>query len=499
MRRRGLLSGTLAVLASPGILRAQPTRVLRLIARGDPGRMDAVADPRPEVGDAALLLGDTLYGVDSRLEPRPQLCEGHEVSEDRRDWRFRLRPGLRFHDGAPVLARDAVASLRRWMARDRMGRELAARLDEIAALDDAVFRLRLRTPFFPLLHALAKPDPPLAVIVPERLALLDPAAPLPGPVGCGPLRLVAGDSGPDMAVFERFADYRPRAEAADWLAGGKRVLFERLEWTWPDDPAAAAEALATGAADWWATPPSAQVSALKRNRALAVDVADPLGRVGLLRLDRSAPPFDDVRARRAVLLALGPDACMAALTGGDDALWRAMPTIYAPGTPAAGLAAPQSPPRAADLDGARRLLADAGAAGARVLVSPVGGATLEERAQAGAIVATLQRLGLAAELRPAAPTSQALSASLPGASAATPAHPALDDAGPGAVAAARAAWFEAATPGQAEAALSAVNRAALDDVAFVPTGQFTRYQAWRLSLSGVARAPSPLPWGVQKT
>ena len=74
------------------------------------------------------------------------MCEGHEVSPDGLAWTFRLRPGLKWHDNQPVLARDCTASLERWMVRDNMGQMVKARLAEIAPLDDRSFRLRLTKP-----------------------------------------------------------------------------------------------------------------------------------------------------------------------------------------------------------------------------------------------------------------------------------------------------------------------------------------------------------------
>jgi peptide/nickel transport system substrate-binding protein len=56
---------------------------------------------------------DTLYGVDDALRPCPQMAAGHVVEDDGKIWKIALREGLRFHDGEKVLARDAVASLKR--------------------------------------------------------------------------------------------------------------------------------------------------------------------------------------------------------------------------------------------------------------------------------------------------------------------------------------------------------------------------------------------------
>jgi len=75
------------------------------------------------------------------------MVEGHEVSQDGLLWTMRLREGLRFHDGTPVLARDALASIQRWGARDMYGQEVLGRAEEITASDDRTLRFRLKLPF----------------------------------------------------------------------------------------------------------------------------------------------------------------------------------------------------------------------------------------------------------------------------------------------------------------------------------------------------------------
>ena len=65
----------------------------------------------------AYLVFDTLYGIDTKWKARPQMVEGHAGEEDGLTWTLTLRDGLRFHDKEPVLARDVVASIRRFAPR----------------------------------------------------------------------------------------------------------------------------------------------------------------------------------------------------------------------------------------------------------------------------------------------------------------------------------------------------------------------------------------------
>ena len=71
--------------------------------------------------NAAALVWDTLYGVDRALKSQRQMIDVEEVSAQGRTWTFRLRADLKFHDGEPVRAKDAVASINRWAARDATG------------------------------------------------------------------------------------------------------------------------------------------------------------------------------------------------------------------------------------------------------------------------------------------------------------------------------------------------------------------------------------------
>ena len=94
----------------------------------------------------ALMVFDTLYSLDVAYRAQPQMVAGHRVSDDGLTWRLTLRDGLRFHDGTPVLARDVVASLKRWAVRDSYGGALFATVDELSAPSDTVVTFRLKQP-----------------------------------------------------------------------------------------------------------------------------------------------------------------------------------------------------------------------------------------------------------------------------------------------------------------------------------------------------------------
>ena len=257
----------------PRLSQGAAARTLRFVPQANLANFDPIWGTQYVVRNASAMVWDLLYGVDEKLEPQPQMVEADEVSADGLTWTFRLREGLRFHDNEPVLAKDVVASITRWMPRDPMGQMLARRPE----------RAGRRWTTAPSAGALKKPFPKLPLRArQDRHALLlhhagaDRARPTPSPqiteyVGSGPMRFVRNEWVPGArAAFERFAGYQPRPEPGTWLAGGKRMGVDRVEWHIMPDPATASAALQNGEVDWWENPhhrPGADAEAQPQRRA----------------------------------------------------------------------------------------------------------------------------------------------------------------------------------------------------------------------------------------
>src|SRR5262249_25063435 len=96
---------------------------------------------------------------------------------------------------------------------------------------------------------------PCCFVMPARIAATDPFKQINEYVGSGPMRFVKHEWLPGArAVFEKFADYMPRSEPASWLAGGKEIISDRIEWIIISDPSTAAAALQNGEVDWLELP-----------------------------------------------------------------------------------------------------------------------------------------------------------------------------------------------------------------------------------------------------
>jgi len=122
MRRRDLLITAAAALAAPRIGRAASASTLRFIPQSDLTILDPHWTTAYVTRNHGYLVFDTLYGTDGQFRPSPQMVAGHVVEDGGLRWTLTLRDGLLWHDGTPVLARDCVASIRRWGQRDASGR-----------------------------------------------------------------------------------------------------------------------------------------------------------------------------------------------------------------------------------------------------------------------------------------------------------------------------------------------------------------------------------------
>src|SRR6266852_2456959 len=102
---------------------------------------------------------------------------------------------------------------------------------------------------------------------------------------------------------------------------------------------------------------------LQKNRNVTVAIRDPLGTVGMLFFNHLHPPFNDVRARRAILMAISQEDYMHAFPGNDDKMWKQLSGYFTPGTPLYNEEGGEILKGTRHLDAAKRLLAESGYAG----------------------------------------------------------------------------------------------------------------------------------------
>jgi peptide/nickel transport system substrate-binding protein len=330
--------------------------------------LDPVLTSVSSVRSHGYLVFDTLYGMGQGYTPRPQMLAGDQIEDDGLTWHLTLRDGLLFHDGEAVLARDCVASIRRWAVHDPLGQALMARTDALSTIGDRTLRFRLKRPFPLLPYALGKLGGTMCAIMPERLAGGDPFRPVTEMVGSGPYRFLSDERVFGVrVVYERFERYRPRPDGVpEGTAGPKVVYFDRVEWDVIPDPAAAAGALQSGAVDAWEIPPVDLLPLIQHSSRLKLELVHDAGFCGLLRPNHRVPPFDRGDLRRAVLGAIDETRFMTAAMGTDFALWQVPCGFFPPNSPFASDIGMDQLSTRPDAGRVKRALADAGYDGAAV-------------------------------------------------------------------------------------------------------------------------------------
>ncbi|SDR57616.1 peptide/nickel transport system substrate-binding protein [Rhizobiales bacterium GAS113] len=508
-------------LAGPALAQGA-ANTLRFVPHADLSALDPIWTTAYVVRNHGYMVFDTLYAVDSKFQLRPQMAQGHEVTDDGRVWTIRLRDGLMFHDGAPVLARDCVASIRRWAARDGFGQTLMAQTDELAALDDRTLRFRLKAPFPLLAEALGKLSSPVPFMMPERLAQTDAMQQIKEAVGSGPFRFLKDEwvQG-SAAAYARFDGYVPRSEKPDGATGGKVVNVARVEWRTIPDASTAVAAMQTGQMDWLEQPSPDLLSLVAARKDLTVSTLDPIGTYVLLRFNHLYPPFDDVAVRRAVLHAVDQKDYLQAMVGDTDR-FRECKAFFPCGTPLS--TGTGSAAMTGKLDEARAMLKQSRYDGRKVvIISPT---DLPLLAALGDVTADLlKRLGMQVDLvatdwgtvmarRASQKPPEEGGWNVFHTTAVAPefmspaSHLALRGNGKAGWAgwftdprleSLRSEWFAAPDAAAGLRLAGEMEQEAFDQVPYVPLGQFQQPTLFRTSVQDIVPASAPLFWNLRKT
>ncbi|HYU15411.1 MAG TPA: ABC transporter substrate-binding protein, partial [Candidatus Acidoferrum sp.] len=277
-------------------------------SRRDPGTLvvgrpsDALSLDPARVGDIeSVEVCEQIYETLLTYDPgtrqfRPGLAESWEVSRDGREWTFRLRDGVRFHDGTPLDADAVVFSLERQRDKthpfhgpDRTRfrfanwQNLYRNVRRIEARGPRTVRITIDQVYAPFEANMAMY--PVAIVSPAALSRWGPDYPL-HPVGTGPFRFVSWDGG--NIVLERNPDY--------W---GKKPAIERLAFRAIPDARQRLTELVSAAIDVAYSLRPDELQFVYLHPDLQV-VQQPSSAVAYLAMNTTHPPFDDVRVRRAV-------------------------------------------------------------------------------------------------------------------------------------------------------------------------------------------------------
>jgi peptide/nickel transport system substrate-binding protein len=238
---------------------------------------------------------EPLITLDEKMQIQLKLASSYEVMSPTKV-RFKLRPGVKFHDGTPMNAAAVKFSFDRALKGNPPARwaSLAGSLDGAEVVDDLTVDLVTREPYGPILRTLAM----------VYCSIVSPAAVQKAgadfsraPVGTGPFKFVEWKTNTHV-IIERNADY--------W---GEKALLDRVVFKVVPEEGARMIALQTGDADMVLLPSPVQLPQLKRDAKYTVHEVVG-GRVVFIGMHAGLAPLDDVRVRQAMLFAVDRKAIL---------------------------------------------------------------------------------------------------------------------------------------------------------------------------------------------
>jgi peptide/nickel transport system substrate-binding protein len=327
-RRLGVVALLLILAAGAFPAMAQAPRALRVATDTnlpwlDPhmGTAFSLRELSAHIFEGLVTIGED-YGV------IPQLAESWTVSPTGIDYTFRLRSGVKFHNGKTLTADDVKASLDRFVQYSARKGDLAG-VERVTVVDPLTVRVTLKEPQGSFIGAMANPVALLAIMPKEIVeGAKDPIQP-PNLVGTGPFRLAEWQRDRQITL-RRFPDYtRDRRTGSSGLGGDRQALVEEVHIVSILESATRLAALERGDVDYAMSVVPSSYDRLQTSATLAPIVLKPFTQV-ILQLNANRAPFNNVKARQAVSRGLDMEAIMRGVTGNQAAFYRLQPSFFFP-------------------------------------------------------------------------------------------------------------------------------------------------------------------------
>jgi peptide/nickel transport system substrate-binding protein len=327
------------------------------------------------------------------------------------------------------------------------------------------------------------------------------------------------------SVYQKNTDYVPRKEPASWTAGGKVVKVDRVEWITMPDSQTAVNALQSGDIDFMENPPFDLLQVLEANSELKVETLNKFGFQTLGRMNFLLPPFDNVKVRRAALLAMNQKDVLDALVG-NPKYYKTCGAFFVCGTPLETDVGAETLLKGNGVAEAKKELAGSGYDGTPVVIMAPGD-VVTLKAQPIVAAQQLREAGFKVDVQATdwqtvvsrrasqKPTNEGgWNMFFTNWVAADVMNPIVNFSigGRGK----NGGWFgwaedakieqlkdafaRSASPDEQKKIAAEIQKEAYDQVIYVPLGQYLAPSAWRKSLTGVLDGPAtPIFWNIDKS
>jgi peptide/nickel transport system substrate-binding protein len=297
-----LTLGTTAAMAQDAVF------VLKASENGTPS-YNPIRGTKLNLG--SHLIYDRLIAQDTDQTYTPMLATSWESTPDGMNWTFKLRPGVKFHDGEPFNAKTVE-----WWIPKFKGTEnafMTDQIDKVIVVDDTTVRFAMKAPDPSLLLNLASVF--MSIPSPKAYEALGDKYGVTGAVGTGPFKLESFTVGQQTKLV-RNDDYR-WGTALSTNKGPARIKNLTLREI-REDSTAFLE-LKTGGVDMLLSVPTDFLTRIQDEKAMKL-VMIPGTEVMYMPINTSVEPFTDIKVREAVALAVNQREIMTSLFGGRGAV-----------------------------------------------------------------------------------------------------------------------------------------------------------------------------------
>jgi peptide/nickel transport system substrate-binding protein len=280
---------------------------------------------------------DSIVTVDKDLKVIPSIAESFEQSDDGLTYTFKLRPGVKFHDGSDLTSADVKYSFERVKdpATGAVNFEVFNNVEAIETPDDLTVVVKMSQVNAPFLSRLAENG--AGVIMPEGSGDSQGTT----PIGCGPFKFVRREFGNEVEL-ERFDDYWDGPAYLD------RIVAREIT-----EPTVRLTGLRTGELHMINDIPADRIAEIKEDANFQVVTWFPLN-WDFVNFNHDFEPFKDPKVREAFDYMIDKEMLL------QGALWGEGKTTASPSYPTSASYNDQLTQRPQDFEKAKALLQEAG-------------------------------------------------------------------------------------------------------------------------------------------
>ncbi|WP_368652636.1 ABC transporter substrate-binding protein [Ornithinibacillus sp. 4-3] len=289
--------------------------VLKIAIDAPPPTLDQPVSTATSARDASRFIFEGLLTTDSEFQAVPMLAESVDT-EDNKTYTFKLREGIKFHNGEEMTAEDVVASMYRWMEQSTVTGNVFNDATWTADGDYTVI-LELANPSSLTLDTLASAKQ-AAGIMPKEIVENAPASGVEEYIGTGPYKFVEWKQ--DQYIhYTKFEDYQPLDTPADGLSGKKEALIDDIYLYIVTDTSTRIAGLQTGEYDFAYGIPYdyyGQINGDENLETILTPAANQM--IGFNNLEGIAT---DAKVRQAINMAINNEEVMMAAFPNPEFFW----------------------------------------------------------------------------------------------------------------------------------------------------------------------------------